>query len=171
MDERTEAHRIEASLGLARVSAGRPADRLVRKAEAARILGISPTTLWRFESAGILLPVRIMPGVSGYKESTLQAFIESCEPAKPDRERVAAALASPLHGRAGRADRTRKRPAASVANADPLAFTADPQILSAVPKVCPLCNSQIVTVGAGVYSCGDSFGLGCDWAGVIEARG
>lgn len=38
-------------------------------------------------------------------------------------EGLAAALASPLHGRAGRADRSGKRPAPSVANADPLAFT------------------------------------------------
>lgn len=77
-------------------------DRIVRKGEAARILGVSPTSLWRIESQGLLRAVSILPSVSGFRESEIQAFIESRARVEPDRARVAAALASPRHGRAGR---------------------------------------------------------------------
>lgn len=78
-------------------------DRIVRKAEAARLLGISPTSLWRLETLGHIRPVSVLPGIVGFRESELQAFVESRERAEPNRARVAAALASPRHGRAGRA--------------------------------------------------------------------
>ncbi len=77
-------------------------DRIVRKSEAARLLGLSPTSLWRLEREGSLRAVSVLPGVSGFKESELQAFIESRSRVLPDRSRVEAALASPRHGRAGR---------------------------------------------------------------------
>lgn len=77
-------------------------DRIVRKSEAARLLGLSPTSLWRLEREGSLRAVSVLPGLSGFKESELQAFVESRERAEPNRARVEAALASPRHGRAGR---------------------------------------------------------------------
>jgi len=77
-------------------------DRIVRKSEAARLLGVSLTSLWRLEREGSLRAVSVLPGLAGFKESELQAFVESRERAEPNRARVAAALASPRHGRAGR---------------------------------------------------------------------
>lgn len=78
-------------------------DRIIRKKQAAEILGFSETTRWRLERAGVLVPVQIMPGITGYRESEIQAFIESRSRAVPNTARMAAALASPRHGRAGRA--------------------------------------------------------------------
>lgn len=49
------------ALRLAREAVEEP-DRLVTRDEVARMLGVSPTTLWRWEKAGYLEPVRI--GVS-----------------------------------------------------------------------------------------------------------
>lgn len=77
-------------------------DRVIRKGEAARLLGVSSTSLWRLEREGALRAVGILPGIAGFRESELQAFIESRSRVSPDRSRVAAALASPRHGRAGR---------------------------------------------------------------------
>ena len=122
--------------------------------------------------------------MSGYKESTLQAFIESCEPAKPDRERVAAALASPLHGRAGRADRTGKGtttrtnpPAAPVTEPDsPARIIAPPKpspdhvtAKEEPAPPCPLCSCEggLTRRSDGLLACGDPDRIGCDWA---EAR-
>ena len=78
-------------------------DRIIRKKQAAANLGISETTRWRLERLGVLVPVQIMPGITGYRESELEAFIQSRERAVPNTARMAAALASPRHGRAGRA--------------------------------------------------------------------
>ena len=77
-------------------------DRVIRKKQTAELLGISETTRWRLERLGVLVPVQIMPGITGYRESEIQAFIESRERAVPNTARMAAALASPRHGRAGR---------------------------------------------------------------------
>lgn len=74
-------------------------DRIIRTKEAAKLLGVSATTLWRMARAGVLVPVHLFAGMSGYRESQLQAFIDSRKAASPDRSRVAAALASPLFGR------------------------------------------------------------------------
>lgn len=78
-------------------------DRIVRKSEAARLLGVSLTSLWRLETLGLIRAVSVLPGLAGFRESELQAFVESRERAEPNRARVEAALASPRHGRAGRA--------------------------------------------------------------------
>ena len=78
-------------------------DPIIRKKRAAEILSLSPTTIWRLERAGVLVPIQILPGVAGYKESTLRKFIETRAVAVPNTARLAAALASPRHGRAGRA--------------------------------------------------------------------
>lgn len=161
-------------------------DRIVRKGEAARILGLSPTSLWRLERTGALVPVRVMPGVSGYRESILQAFIDSMKSAPPDRERVAAALASPLHGRAGRADGARKGaakgagrtestpspgPSTVVREPAPKASKpgAKPITISQTPACCADCGSKLVNVEGRVYSCADEHGFGCKWLVVVEA--
>lgn len=81
----------------------RMVDRIVRKSEAARLLGVSLTSLWRLETLGLIRAVSVLPGLAGFRESELQAFVESRERAEPNRARVEAALASPRHGRAGRA--------------------------------------------------------------------
>lgn len=77
-------------------------DRIIRRNEAARLLGCSPTSLWRIERNGDLRAVQITRALTGFLESEIQRFIESRRRVEPDRARVAAALASPRHGRAGR---------------------------------------------------------------------
>jgi predicted DNA-binding transcriptional regulator AlpA len=49
---------------------------IVRPSQAARLLGISIATLYRWESAGRLAPrVRLGPNTSGWREEDLAAFI------------------------------------------------------------------------------------------------
>lgn len=53
-----------------------PLSRIVRPAEAARLLGITRATLYRWEKAGRLAPRLILgPGTSGWREEDLAAFI------------------------------------------------------------------------------------------------
>lgn len=80
------------------VSRTKDGDRLVTKREAARIIGVSPTTLWRMEKEKLLVPVS-MRGGGRYRESQLTAYMNSLPPHEIDRSRIAAALASPRHGR------------------------------------------------------------------------
>lgn len=55
-----------------------PLSRIVRPAEAARLLGITRATLYRWEKAGRLAPRVILgPGTSGWREEDLAAFIAS----------------------------------------------------------------------------------------------
>jgi predicted DNA-binding transcriptional regulator AlpA len=49
---------------------------IIRPAQAARLLGISRATLYRWEAAGRLAPRVILgPGTSGWREEDLAAFI------------------------------------------------------------------------------------------------
>lgn len=49
---------------------------IIRPAQAARLLGISRATLYRWEKTGRLAPRVILgPNTSGYKEEDLAAFI------------------------------------------------------------------------------------------------
>jgi predicted DNA-binding transcriptional regulator AlpA len=53
--------------------------RIIRPAQAARLLGITRATLYRWERAGRLAPRVILgPNTSGWREEDLAAFIASC---------------------------------------------------------------------------------------------
>ena len=53
-----------------------PLSRIFRPAQAARLLGISRATLYRWEASGRLAPRVILgPGTSGWKEEDLAEFI------------------------------------------------------------------------------------------------
>ena len=145
-------------------------DRVVRKGEAARILGISGTTLWRLEDRKVLVPIRVMPGVSGYRLSALLAYLDSCEPATPNRARIEKALASPLHGRAGQkarseasAERPADRPDAPVLGARNAAEPKrEPLTISMTPTSCGMCGGGLHSQD-GVYTCTNDELL-CTWA-------
>lgn len=66
-----------------------PLSRILRPAHAARVLGISRATLYRWEKAGRLAPRVILgPNTSGWKEEDLAAFIAAAPRGGPDyRER------------------------------------------------------------------------------------
>jgi predicted DNA-binding transcriptional regulator AlpA len=60
--------------------------RILRPAQAARLLGISRATLYRWEAAGRLAPRVILgPGTSGWKEEDLAAFIAAAPRGGPER--------------------------------------------------------------------------------------
>jgi excisionase family DNA binding protein len=53
-----------------------PLSRIIRPSQAAKLLGISRATIYRWESTGRLAPRVILgPGTSGWKEEDLAAFI------------------------------------------------------------------------------------------------
>ena len=53
-----------------------PLFRIIRPAQAARLLGISRPTLYRWEASGRLAPrVRLGPNTTGWREEDLAAFI------------------------------------------------------------------------------------------------
>jgi predicted DNA-binding transcriptional regulator AlpA len=57
---------------------GQALSRIIRPAEAARILGISRPIIYRWEKSGRIAPRVILgPGVSGWKEEDLAAFVDS----------------------------------------------------------------------------------------------
>lgn len=59
---------------------------ILRPAQAARLLGISRATLYRWEAAGRLAPRVILgPGTSGWREEDLAAFIAAAPRGGPGR--------------------------------------------------------------------------------------
>ena len=55
-----------------------PLSRIYRPGKVARVLDVSRATVYRWEKSGILPPRVILgPGVSGWKEEDLAAFIEA----------------------------------------------------------------------------------------------
>lgn len=59
---------------------------ILRPAQAARLLGISRATLYRWEAAGRLAPRVILgPGTSGWREEDLAAFIAAAPRGGPER--------------------------------------------------------------------------------------
>jgi excisionase family DNA binding protein len=63
---------------------------ILRPAQAARLLGVSRATLYRWEAAGRLAPRVILgPGTSGWREEDLAAFIAAAPRGGPERVREA----------------------------------------------------------------------------------
>ena len=59
---------------------------ILRPAQAARLLGISRATIYRWEKAGRLAPRVILgPGTSGWREEDLAAFIDAAPRGGPER--------------------------------------------------------------------------------------
>ena len=59
---------------------------ILRPAQAARLLGVSRATIYRWEKDGRLAPRVILgPGTSGWKEEDLAAFIAMAPRGGPDR--------------------------------------------------------------------------------------
>ena len=77
-------------------------ERVFRIAGAADQLDLSPNTVYRLINSGDLTAVQIVRGILGIRESELTRYLESRPQAMPNAARMAAALASPKHGRAGR---------------------------------------------------------------------
>lgn len=77
-------------------------ERVFRIAAAGEQLGIKANSVYRLVHSGELKAVQIMRGILGVRESELARYIESRPAALPNAAKVAAALASPSHGRRGR---------------------------------------------------------------------
>ncbi len=59
--------------------------RILRPAQAARLLGISRATIYRWEKTGRLAPRIILgPGTSGWREEDLAAFIAAAPRGGPE---------------------------------------------------------------------------------------
>ncbi len=58
-------------------------DPILRLPQAARMLGVSRTTLWRLYSEHDLLPppIQLSPGRVGYRQSTLEEYLRRQETA------------------------------------------------------------------------------------------
>ncbi|HEY2293077.1 MAG TPA: helix-turn-helix domain-containing protein [Thermoanaerobaculia bacterium] len=60
---------------------------ILRPAQAARLLGVSRATIYRWEAAGRLAPRVILgPGTSGWREEDLAAFIAAAPRGGPERD-------------------------------------------------------------------------------------
>ena len=58
---------------------------ILRPAQAARLLGVSRATIYRWEAAGRLAPRVILgPGTSGWREEDLAAFIAAAPRGGPE---------------------------------------------------------------------------------------
>ena len=77
-------------------------EKVFRIPAAGEQLGIKANSIYRLIHSGDLAAVQIMRGILGVKESELARYIDTRPRAVPNAARVAAALSSPRHGRAGR---------------------------------------------------------------------
>lgn len=77
-------------------------ERVFRIAAAGEHLGLKPNSIYRLIHSGDLAAVQVMRGILGIKESELARYIDTRPQAIPNAARVAAAVASERHGRAGR---------------------------------------------------------------------
>lgn len=53
-----------------------PNSALVRQSTLVRLLNCSDTTIWRFAKRGLLHPVKLSPGVTGFRVGEIRALIE-----------------------------------------------------------------------------------------------
>jgi len=79
-------------------------ERVFMLAKAAELLGVGVNTVYRLVHSGDLAAVQVVRGILGVRESELMRYLDSRPQAMPNAARMAAALASPRHGRAGRSE-------------------------------------------------------------------
>lgn len=55
-----------------------PNSALVRQSTLVRLLNCSDTTIWRYAKRGLLHPVKLSPGVTGFRVGEIRALLDSC---------------------------------------------------------------------------------------------
>lgn len=53
-----------------------PNSALIRQSTLVRLLNCSDTTIWRYAKRGLLHPVKLSPGVTGFRVGEIRALIE-----------------------------------------------------------------------------------------------